>query len=84
MDAIIKCKDTIEEKNGIAFGGLAYYPCDRPAKYNISYIETRKGTPQSRNVCGIHFKSAQKTAAILLNKHRYDCKFTFTELIDNK
>lgn len=77
-----RCKDTIEEKNGIAFGGLSYYPCDRTAKYTIFYIETKKGTHKSRNVCGIHFKSAQKTAKRLLEKYNYDCKFTFIELKD--
>lgn len=63
-----KCTQYIEVRNPLAFGGLSYHLCDRPVKYKVSYISPIRGNKIEQELCGRHFRAAQKNASRLKEK----------------
>lgn len=73
------CNRTIESRNPIAAGGFSYNPCGRKLKYRISYKSGTTGRLVNEEVCGVHFKSAEKLYKKLL-RLGYDNNFKFSKL----
>ena len=78
MKEVILCKD-IQEHIGV-IGHVHYLPCDRKAKYKVSFKEGLRGRLVEKNVCGIHFNSIKKWSERMMNRMNWDSELKFVEI----
>ncbi len=78
----IKCKQIIERNNKISSSGFLYSLCNRTAKYRVRLNNPINGNLIEINLCGIHFKAAQKNCTSINKKTGFNSNFEF-EILQN-
>jgi len=71
------CKDLVAYQN---LGSEEYCPCNKQAKYKVSFIEGTRGKLIERNVCGLHLNSLKKTSERLIKRLKFDIELKYEPL----
>lgn len=65
------CKQLANGKDRMGF--MAYFDCDRPVKYKVSYYGVNNKF-EEHCVCGVHKNSTVKWSERVKKRLNYDCK----------
>ena len=72
------CTRTVESANSLGFP--EYFPCDKPVKFKVEYIDSFRSENKNEMVCGVHCNSIKKWAKRVSKLFDFDAELKVTPI----